>query len=56
MEQMDYKMDLDEPKETNKLVLVKNEEFNEQEKREAFKKKLRKYSGKTALEDFKELP
>jgi hypothetical protein len=37
-------------------VLLKKEEFSEQERREAFKKKLRKYSGKVKPEDFEELP
>lgn len=46
MEQVDYRMGLD-PSEESKQVLVKKEEFSEGERREAFKKKLRKYSGKS---------
>jgi hypothetical protein len=34
------------------LVLLKHEGHTEEEKREAFKKKLRKYSGKVRPEDF----
>jgi hypothetical protein len=37
-------------------VLVKKEDFNEEQRREAFKKKLRKYSGKVRPEDFEQLP
>lgn len=52
MEQVDYRMDLDPSDQDNKQVLVKKEEFSEEERREAFKKKLRKYSGKNKQEDF----
>lgn len=52
LEEVDYRMDLDEPAAEGKRVLVKKEEFSEEEKREAFKKKLRKYSGKNKQEDF----
>ena len=48
-------MDLEEGEkgekmEEEKRVLVKSEVYTEDEKREAFKKKLRKYSDKEALE------
>lgn len=52
MEAMDYKMEINEVRAEHKRVLVKKEEFSEEERREAFKKKLRKYSGKVRLEDF----
>lgn len=52
MEEVDYKMEISAPEEEGKRVLLKNEEFTEEEKREAFKKKLRKYSGKEKAEDF----
>ena len=45
MEQVDYKMQIEEEEPAHR-VLVKKEQFTEEEKREAFKKKLRKYSGK----------
>jgi hypothetical protein len=56
MEEVDYKMEIGAPEEEGKRVLLKNEEFTEGEKREAFKKKLRKYSGKEKEEDFEKLP
>jgi hypothetical protein len=56
MEEMDYKMEMNEAKQEHKRVLVRKEEFSEEERREAFKKKLRKYSGKVRPEDFEELP
>jgi len=37
-------------------VLLKKEEFSEQEKHDAFKKKLRKFSGKSKSEQPEELP
>lgn len=56
MEQVDYKMEISEEDNDHKRVLVKKQEFSEVEKHEAFKKKLRKYSGKSKPEDFEELP
>jgi microcompartment protein CcmL/EutN len=56
MEEVNYKMEIGQPEEETKRVLVRNEEFTEEEKREAFKKKLRKYSGKSKSEDFEQLP
>ena len=56
MEEVDYKMEISEDIEDNKRVLVKKQEFTEVEKHEAFKKKLRKYSGRSKPEDFEELP
>lgn len=56
MEEVDYKMEINESQEDTKRVLVKKQEFSEEEKRQAFKKKLRKYSGKAKPEDFDELP
>ena len=55
MEEMDYKMEVEDKAEEKKLVVLKKEEFTEQEIREAFKKKLRKYSGKVKPEDFQQL-
>lgn len=46
MEVKDYKMEIDDPTQTAEQEIVKKEQHTEQEKREAFKKKLRKYSGK----------
>lgn len=54
MEEVDYKMEVEHHE--AKRVLVKKEEFSEEERREAFKKKLRKYSGKVKPEDYQELP
>ena len=56
MEEVDYKMEINEAQEDTKRVLVKKQEFSEEERREAFKKKLRKYSGKGKPEDYEELP
>ena len=56
MEQVDYKMEIEEAEEEpSHRVLLKKQEFTEEEKRQAFKKKLRKYSGKNKAEDFEEL-
>lgn len=49
-------MDVQDPNEETQRVLIKHEQFSEEEKREAFKKKLRKYSGKSKNEDFEQLP
>lgn len=45
MEQLDYKMEIEEPAASTKMVLLNRDQLSEEEKREAFKKKLRKYSG-----------
>lgn len=56
MEQVDYKMEIEDPSQNSQLVLLKQEEFSEQERREAFKKKLRKYSGRHTQEENAMLP
>ena len=56
MEEMDYKMEIEDQVEEKKLVVLKKEEFTEEEKRAAFKKKLRKFSGKVRMQDFEQLP
>lgn len=51
MESPDYKME-EATEVPDKLVPVRSETYTEQEKKEAFKKKLRKFSGKTKGEGF----
>lgn len=55
MEIKDYKMEMDDPTQTAEHQLVKKQAFTEEERREAFKKKLRKYSGKTPESPLDEL-
>lgn len=46
MEEVNYKMEIEEEG-CSQQVLLKKEEFNDQEKREAFKKKLRSFNDKS---------
>lgn len=55
MEAVDYKMEMGQEEE-GKLVLLKNEAFTEEEKREAFKKKLKKHSGSTTPDQLDQNP
>jgi uncharacterized cupredoxin-like copper-binding protein len=54
LEVKDYRMVIDNPGHTVEHELLRKEEFSEEEQREAFKKKLRKYSGKSG--EANELP
>ena len=44
MQHMNYKMEIEDKAEPKKMIILQNQDHSEQEKREAFKKKLRKYS------------
>lgn len=46
MEEIDYKMEIGSSEANHKRVLLKSEEFTEEEKHEAFKKKIRRPSDK----------
>jgi hypothetical protein len=52
MEEVNYKMDFKDSARPSQLVMLRNEEFTEDERREAFKKKLRKYSTRIDCEHF----
>lgn len=52
MEEMDYKMGFKDSTQPSQLVVLRSEEFTEDERREAFKKKLRKYSSRIECEQF----
>jgi hypothetical protein len=52
MEEVNYKMDYKDSSRPSQLMLVCNEEFTEEERREAFKKKLRKYSKRIEGDNF----
>jgi hypothetical protein len=52
MEEVNYKMDYKDSSRPSQLMLVRNEEFTEEERREAFKKKLRKYSKRIEGDNF----
>lgn len=57
LQEVNYKMEVNEVQHNhNQRILLKKEEFSQEEKRQAFKKKLRKYSGKIKPEDFEQLP
>jgi hypothetical protein len=52
MEELNYKMDYKDSARPSQLVVLRSEEFTEEERREAFKKKLRKYSSRIDCEQF----
>lgn len=55
-EEIDYKMQIDESETKPKQTKILNEQPSQNEKREAFKKKLRKFSNMMVEGNYMELP
>lgn len=52
MEEVNYRMDFKDSGKPSHLVLLKSQEISDEERREAFKKKLRKYSSRFDCDNF----